>query len=858
MDRDGDGPLSILDRVRAIFVEQTDRTARDGGEVTISDGGIGDDGTRHESNRSNATAGEERGGGGPPPGPTADGEPSSESTAPDAQATAAALRDHRTVIEQCAAGDLSARMDESAGSAELQALAASFNDLVDEWAGTMKRVQEFGEQVDAATRQVTRQVEAAKESSREVGSAVREISDGAVTQNEHIDEIASEMRNLSAATEEVASTADEIERATAQATERGETGQEAAEDAVTDLDAIDDRTVEAVDSVEALQEQVEEIEEIVEFITNITDQTHVLSLNASIEAARADNDGAGFAVVADEVKALADETREATEEIERSIDAIRGETESTVEDMHETRHRVDDGSETISEALDALDALVDDIQETSVSVAEISDATDSQAQASQEVVAMVDEVGAISEETASQSESVTATARRQTTALTEAAASAETLVERSESLAESLSDIEVTSSTTASDVTTIRFWHAMGGEKALLLEELAQRYESTVDGVEIDLVSKGSYRGALTATMAAVESGDPPSVAQLFEIGTKRALDSGAFEPVESVLEGTGTDPADLLAPVRNYYRHDGSLYSLPFNSSNPVLFVNRDAFRAAGLDPNSPPETFEEVTAAAERLVESGMDAGATWANYSWFVEQWFAEQNQPLVDRENGRTGTPREAYLDSEAGRRLFEWWTDLHERGLYHDPGIEARGEARSRFLDGDVGMLVGSSSKIASVVEGAEERGFDVGTGMLPVPGERHGVVVGGASLWVPEGLAPAEREAVGQFLAWLARPEQQEWWHRNTGYFPVHEGAVDRLERDGWFEQNPAFQTAFDQLLATRDSPATNGARIGPFDTVRTLVEEGFVSMTRGQDVETALGQLNDELERLLAEYARS
>ncbi len=836
MEREEPTQSSFVNRLRAVVGQERARDAGGGRDETRPDGGV-----------AHTTGGEEARRGDEPAATRPDGDPSGE-----------VIDAHRAVIERCASGDLSARMDESRGSDELRALAASFNELVEEWGDTMTTVREFGDQVEAATRQVTHQLDQAKESSRQVGTAVREISDGAVTQNDHIDEIAGEMRNLSAATEEVASTADEISRATAEATERGDSGRDAAENAISDLDAIDDRTVETVDSVESLHEQVEEIEEVVEFITNITDQTHVLSLNASIEAARADSDGAGFAVVADEVKSLAEETQEATEEIESSIDSIRGETESTVEDMHETRHRVNDGSETISEALDALDSLVDDIQETNVSVTEISDATDSQAQASQEVVAMVDEVGAISEETASQSESVTATARRQTTALTEAAASAETLVDRAESLSETLSDVTVTSSSSASDVTTVRFWHAMGGEKALLLEELAREFESAVDGVEIALASKGSYRGTLTATMAAVESGDPPAVAQLFEIGTGRALDSGAFEPVESVLADTGTDPSALLDPVRNYYRHDGALYSLPFNSSNPVLFVNEDAFRTAGLDPGRPPETFAEVTSAAERLVESGLEAGATWANYSWFVEQWFAEQNQPLVDQQNGRAGTPREAYLDSEAGHRLFEWWTDMHERGLYLDPGVEARGEARKRFLDGDVGMLVGSSSKIASVVEGASEREFDVGTGFLPVPGERNGVVVGGASLWVPDGIPPAEREAAGQFLAWLAQPDQQVWWHRNTGYFPVHEDAVGQLRREGWFDQNPAFQTAFDQLLETRDTPATNGARIGPFDTVRTLVEEGFVSMTGGQDVETALAQLNEELERLLAEYARS
>jgi sn-glycerol 3-phosphate transport system substrate-binding protein len=759
------------------------------------------------------------------------------------------------MLAAVADGDLTRRMDESWGSEGRRAVAREYNRLVDRWSETVTEVERFGGQVRGATEGVATGMDEAKDASRAVARAVEDISDGARRQHDHIEDITGEMRNLSAATEEVAATADDLTTATAEATDRGETVDASATEAVEVLAEIDDRMAEALDRVEDLEDDVEDIESVVEFITDVASQTHVLSLNASIEAARADKEGAGFAVVAEEVKELASKTQRATDEITASIDTIREGTELTASEMRDTRQRVASGAETITDALDAVAGLVDDLEGASASIEELSEATESQADASQEVVGMLDDVRGISDDTADAADDVAATARRQTTSLVEAATSVETLSERTAALDSSMSDVRVRSSRAAADAeTTVRMWHAMGGAKGLLLEELAEEFE-TETGIPVEMVSKGSYRGTFKATMDAVGSDDSPTVAQLFEIGTTRALDSGSFVAVESILPDDLVD--SLLDPVANYYRHDGRLCSLPFNSSNPVLYVNRDAFRAAGLDPDDPPETIAEVAAASEQLVDAGVvDAGVTWANYSWFVEQWFAEADQPLVDAENGRRGTPTAARLASDVGYELFEQWWRLERDGLYHNPGVEARGEARSCFIDGDVAMLIDSTSKRTAVVDGAAETGFDVTTGYFPVLGDRNGVVVGGASLWIPADLPRAEQEAAGRFLAWLAQPAQQVRWHRETGYFPVHEAAIDDLRREGWFADNPGYATAVRQLMDTRDSPATRGARIGPFDTVRTLVEEAYVDVTRGRDIESAVDALDEQIEAQLRAYA--
>ncbi|MEZ3163660.1 extracellular solute-binding protein [Halorubrum sp. RMP-47] len=802
------------------------------------------------------------------PDATADGGVSSDAAppprAPDSDVPTEAFQ---KVADRLADGDLGARFPAAETDGEAAALAATLNEFVEGVAETVSDVDGFGDEVAGATEHVRSNVDRATAQSDEVYAAVDDIEAAAARQRDDIGAATSELQTVSAATEEVAASADQVAETAADVAERADEGTDAATAAIEDLRVVDERTEEALERVEALESEVAAIEDVTDLIQDIADETNILALNASIEAARAGEAGAGFEVVAEEVKSLAEEAREATSEIESSIRSVRAETDATVEEMAEMRERADEGIRTAEAALEAFTDLAADVSETTSGVAEIRDATDDQATSIEAVVDAVESVGDLAEETAAEAGDATAVAHAQKTSLAEVAAGASTLADRTGTLDDAL-DAYDADGTAADDAVVLDFWHAFGGRKARLLDEFAAEFAAKTDGIAVRPASKGSYRGVFEATLAAADRGEPPAIAHLYEIGTQRALDSGAFAPVERLLDANagrtgdvaGTAPGgvpldldDLLDPVANYYRTDGVLHSMPFNASTPVLYYDRAAFERAGLDPDDPPETFDEVRRCAERLVDSGAtETGITFATYSWFVEQWFAEAGEPLVDADNGRGGTPTESRFDGPVGERIYRWIAEMAADGLYHDPGIEARGQAREAFQEGRAGMLIGSTSAMVGVREGAP---FPVGVGYFPVADERHGVVVGGGSLWVADGASPQEQRAAAAFLGWLAAPERQARWHRETGYFPVHEGAVERLDREGWFDENPGYRTAIAQLLDAEHSTATTGARIGPFDTVRTLAAQASVD-AREHGVESAVGRLADSTAVQLERYA--
>ena len=419
-------------------------------------------------------------------------------------------------------------------------------------------------------------------------------------------------------------------------------------------------------------------------------------------------------------------------------------------------------------------------------------------------------------------------------------------------------------------VTPITFWHAMSGWRIPVIEAMAADFNVQHPTIHVTAEYKGGYRDTLHAAIAAARAGKPPHVVQIFEVGTRLAMDSGIFAPAQEVIEQCGIQVNwdQYLDPVMSYYTIGGAVHSFPWNSSNPILYYNKTILDQAGIEVPEKP-TYEDIAEIGRQLVDGGYaEFAITWPLHSWFVEQWFAEQGQELVNNQNGRTDRPTEIYLTSEAAKRIYNWWGQLYADKLWVNPGFEAWGEARRIFLSQKTAMLISSTSDVRFLTDAARENGFEVGTAYLPVPAdvERQGVVIGGASLWIAKDVPEEERCAAAQFVLWMSATPQTIRWHQNTGYFPITKAAVEVLEQEGWFDQNPNFRTAFNQLLETKVSPATQGAVMGAFLEVRTIIGQAFEQVMADIDagksveeaVDAALTAAKAKAEEAMAEYRKT
>ncbi|ARS90026.1 methyl-accepting chemotaxis protein [Natrarchaeobaculum aegyptiacum] len=351
-------------------------------------------------------------------------------------------QEYREVMQTCATGDLTARMDPDSDNEAMTEIATEFNEMIAELEATTAAVKSFAREVATASEEVTASNEEVHSASVQVSESIQEISAGADRQNDQMQAVTGEMEDLSTTTEEIAASSDQVADIAERTAKTGRQGRQAAQEAIEGLDAIESDSEAAVEEIDRLAAEVEQIDDLLEFITEVAEQTNMLALNANIEASRSGESNEGFAAVAGEVKELAAETKSAANDIEQRLARIQSQTDQTAEAVQESSERVTEHSDSIERAAEALEEIAGYATETNVGVQEISAATDQQAASVQEVVAMADEVATIAEETSAESETVAAAAEEQTTALTEVSRSASTLAGQAAQLSESLEHFE--------------------------------------------------------------------------------------------------------------------------------------------------------------------------------------------------------------------------------------------------------------------------------------------------------------------------------------------------------------------------------------------------------------------------------
>ena len=386
--------------------------------------------------------------------------------------------------------------------------------------------------------------------------------------------------------------------------------------------------------------------------------------------------------------------------------------------------------------------------------------------------------------------------------------------------------------------TEIQWWHSMGGALGEWVNDLAKDFNASQKGYKVVPVFKGSYDESMTAAIAAFRAGNAPHILQVFEVGTATMMASkGAIVPVANVMKKAGVtfDPNAYVPAVAGYYTApNGQMLSFPFNSSTTVFHYNKDAFKAAGLDPEKPPKTWPEVALAAGKLKANGHKCPFTTSWVSWTqLESFSAWHNTEFATKGNGMRGLDARLSFNTPLHVRHIENLANMSKTGLFVYKG---RGNAAdATFVSGECAMITGSSALYGNIKRNAK---FTGGISTLPyypdVTGAPQNTVIGGASLWVMSGKKEAEYQGVAQFFAHLSKAAEAAKSHQRTGYLPVTKAAYEMTEKSGFYKQNPGTDVSVEQMIR-KTTDKSRGIRLGNFVQIRTINDEELEQVWAGK-----------------------
>ncbi|HYK99433.1 MAG TPA: ABC transporter substrate-binding protein [Candidatus Acidoferrales bacterium] len=407
----------------------------------------------------------------------------------------------------------------------------------------------------------------------------------------------------------------------------------------------------------------------------------------------------------------------------------------------------------------------------------------------------------------------------------------------------------------------ITWWHAMSGVNGDALNKIVDGFNKSQTAIHVNAVFQGTYDDLLSKLNTALASNTAPALVQVYDIGQAYMRDSGAIVPMQAFIDRDKFDVSDFEPAVINYYKFQDQLQSMPWNASSAILLYNKDAFKAAGLDPEKPPLTFSEITDAAKKLTKKDA-SGATIqygfgpSIYGWLFEQLMATSGQLYADNGNGRDNRATKVVYNSAAGKAILDWWKAGVDGGYFLNPGQDNAG-ATNAFNAGKTAMYIESTATIRGSINAIAGK-FQLGTGLYPRPDDKPaagGNIIGGASLYILKSRPPEEQQAAWEFIKYAMTPAVQAQWQSDTGYFPIVKKAYDQGPSKDWSTKYPQFLTAINEIRNSPQNRMTNGAVLGVMPQARARVQKMIESVLLGQAttqqaLDAAVADMNDQIDK--------
>ncbi|WP_332060589.1 sn-glycerol-3-phosphate ABC transporter substrate-binding protein UgpB [Bartonella sp. CB74] len=414
--------------------------------------------------------------------------------------------------------------------------------------------------------------------------------------------------------------------------------------------------------------------------------------------------------------------------------------------------------------------------------------------------------------------------------------------------------------------TKISFWHSMSGELGKQTEEFIKDFNASQSEYEVVSSFRGEYEEGMISLIAAFRGKQQPVLAQIYEVGTGTMMAAkGAVYPVHQLMTDTKQefDPTDYLPAISSYYSDShGRMLSLPFNASTPILYYNKDIFKKAGLDPEQPPKTWQDIENFSKKILDAkAASCGFTMAYAAQWVgiENFSALHNIPFGTKENGFSG------LDSELtfnGPLQVRMWTDLKkwsDQGIFRYGGPSGALDATPMFMAQNCAIFIQSSGSRSGIVSEAQ---FNVGFGMLPyydIGGAPQNSIIGGASIWVLKGHTSKEYAGAAAFLKFLSKADNQAKWHQKTGYLPITKAAYELSKEQHFYDQNLGADIAIKQINLNPPTVNSKGIRFGNLPQIRSILDQELEAVLSGSKLpKSGLDTAVERGNKILREFEKA
>ena len=416
----------------------------------------------------------------------------------------------------------------------------------------------------------------------------------------------------------------------------------------------------------------------------------------------------------------------------------------------------------------------------------------------------------------------------------------------------------------AQDKVKFEYWYGLSGQLGDVVQQTCDRFNASQDEYEISCIGQDGYANAVQNSIAAFRAKQHPTVVQAYDAGTADLMMSGEFYPVHQMMADFNIeiDWNDYFPGIANYYASSkGELFSMPFNSSTPMLYINKEHYAAAGLD--TFPKTWEQFEENLKKIKASDRDCAYAYAPSTWIdLEQFSMAHGVPIATNNNGYDGLDSEYVYNTTIHVKHMENIKRWYDENLLEIRTSQGGLNARDSFAQGECSHYFGSIASHQAVTNLVDGK-FDWEVTMIPVyeGTERKNTVVGGASLWVLSGKSDDEYRGAAEYLKFLATPESEEFWSTNTGYIPVTKTGFNTLVSKGFYDNAPykGRELALDSLTYTDPGPLTRGIRLGGFIQARSEWSNEVQAALQGdKTMQEALDTAVKRSNAILNKFART